>query len=216
MTTNNEDSGWLKNFLSVSQVYDFFQHSVLGGRQARKWLAGNFWKLKGGERIVDLGCGSGAVLDFLPRDCDYIGIDVSEGYISAARKKYSGNRTFLVGTALDFLNQDSSSRNNTDLVLCNGLLHHLPDDQAREVLEISKQLLKPGGRLVCLEATYLARQTRLSKWIVGTDRGRFVRSEQEWKKLVSQVFDRCDTTILTGLIRIPYTHIVIECRTEAA
>ncbi|HKO43133.1 MAG TPA: methyltransferase [Pyrinomonadaceae bacterium] len=215
MTTNNEDSGWLKNLLSISQVYDFFQHSVLGGRQAREWLAGNFWRLKGGERIVDIGCGSGAVLDFLPRDSDYIGIDVSESYIVAARKKYSGNATFFLGTPRDFLNQDSSPRNNTDLVLCNGLLHHLPDDQAREVLEIAKQLLKPGGRLVCLEATYLARQTRLSKWIVSTDRGRFVRSEQEWKTLFSQAFDRCDTTILTGLIRIPYTHIVIECRNEA-
>jgi SAM-dependent methyltransferase len=215
MTTNNEDSGWLKNLLSISQVYDFFQHDLLGGRQAREWLASNFWKLKGGERIVDIGCGSGAVLDYLPRDSDYIGIDVSERYIGAARKKYSGNGTFFLGTALDFLNQDYSRRNNTDLVICNGLLHHLPDDQAREVLEVSKKLLKPGGRLICLEATYLARQTRLSKWIVSTDRGRFVRSEQEWKRLVSQIFDRCDTTIVTGLIRIPYTHIVIECRNEA-
>lgn len=216
MTPNTEDSGWLKNLLSISQVYDFFQHTILGGRQARAWLARTFWKSKAGERIVDIGCGSGAVLDFLPRDSDYLGIDISERYIGTARKKYSGNRTFFLGTAQDFLSQDDSRLNNTDLVLLNGLLHHLPDDQATEVLEISKQLLKPGGRLVCLEATYLARQTRLSKWIVSTDRGRFIRSEQEWKRLVGQTFDRYDTTILTGLIRIPYTHIVIECRNEAA
>ena len=215
MTTNSENSGWLKNLLSFSKVYDFFQHDLLGGRQARAWLAANFWKLRGGERIVDIGCGSGAVLDFLPRDSDYIGIDVSERYISAARKKYSGNRTFFLGTARDFVNQDHAPLNNIDVVLFNGLLHHLPDDQATEVLEISKHLLKTGGRLVCLEATYLARQTRLSKWIVSTDRGKYVRSEQEWKKLVSQTFDQCHTTILTGLIRIPYTHIVIECRKEA-
>ena len=216
MTTPiTEDTSWVKNLLSISQVYDFFQHNLLGGRQARAWLARTFWKLKGGERIVDIGCGSGAVLDFLPRDSDYIGIDISESYICAARKKYSATGKFFVGTALDFLNHDDSRLNNTDLVLCNGLLHHLSDDEARRVLEIAKRFLKPGGRLVCLEATYLIRQTWLSKWIVSTDRGKFVRSEQEWKNLVNGVFDQSSTHIVTGLIRIPYTHIIIECMNEA-
>ena len=214
MTSSSEDSSGLKGLLSNSQVYDFFQNRLLGGRKAREWLAQNFWKLKGGERVVDIGCGSGAVLEHLPR-ADYLGIDISKSYIDAGRKKYAANATFFLGTALDFLNQNDSHLNNTDLVLCNGLLHHLSDEQAREVLGISRQLLKPGGRLVCLEATYLARQTRFSKWIVSTDRGRFVRSEQEWKNLVNGVFDRCSTHIVTGLIRIPYTHIIIECRNEA-
>ena len=100
------------------------------------------------------------------------------------------------------------------MVLCNGLLHHLPDDEVIEVLELSKRIMKLNGRLVCLEAAYLAHQTRLSKWIVSTDRGRFVRSEQEWKDLLSRAFNNYSTWILTGLIRIPYTHIVIECVNE--
>ena len=215
MSLRNEDSSGLKFLLANPQVYNFFQDRLLGGWQARQWLAGNVWKLQGGESVVDIGCGAGAVLDHLPRGSDYIGIDVSESYIAAARKKYAGTATFFLGTPLDFLRQDESHVNNTDLVLCNGLLHHLSDAEATEVLEISKRLLKPGGRLVCLEATYLARQSRLSKWVVSTDRGQFVRSEQEWKELVSRTFERCSTLILTGLLRIPYTHIVIECRNEA-
>jgi ubiquinone/menaquinone biosynthesis C-methylase UbiE len=213
MTSTNEDSSGLKLFLANPQVYNFFQDRLLGGRKAREWLARNIWKLKGGERVVDIGCGAGAVLDHLPKDSDYLGIDVSEIYIGAARKKYT-NASFYLGTAPDFVSQDNSRLNNTDLVLCNGLLHHLSDDEAREVLEISKRLLKPGGRLICLEATFLARQARVSKWIVSTDRGQFVRSEHEWKVLISRSFNQWSTHVLTGLLRIPYTHIIIECRKE--
>ena len=211
MSSRNEDSGGLKFLLANPQVYDFFQDRLLGGWNARAWLASSFWRLKGGEYVVDIGCGSGAVLNHIPSDTNYLGIDVSEKYIDAAREKHATNATFFLGSAHDFLNQDSSRLNNTDLVICNGLLHHLPDDEALEVLGIAKRLLKPGGRLVCLEATYLTRQGRLSRWIVSTDRGRYVRSEQEWKALVSQTFERCSSHILTGLIRVPYTHIVIEC-----
>src|SRR5687768_12768248 len=127
MTLRNEDSSGLKLFLTNPQIYNFFQDRLLGGQEARKWLARNIWKLKGGERVVDIGCGAGAVLDHLPGDSDYLGIDVSEIYIGAARKKYT-NASFFLGTALDFIRQDNSRLNNTDLVLCNGLLHHLSDD----------------------------------------------------------------------------------------
>jgi len=46
---------------------------------------------------------------------------------------------------------------------------------------------------------------------VSMDRGNYVRSEQEWKNLIAKAFDSYSTNVLTGLIRIPYTHIIIEC-----
>jgi SAM-dependent methyltransferase len=211
MTQSIQDNSGFKRLLTISQVYDFFQKKVLGGQSARAWLAKNVWKLKGGETIVDIGCGSATILKFIPLDAEYLGIDISENYIRAARKRFSARGTFFLGSARDFLNHDDTRLNTADLVLCSGLLHHLSDDEAIEVLEISKSIMKSGGRLVCLEATFLARQTRLSKWIVSTDRGRYVRSEEEWKNLIGQVFDSYSTKILTGLIRIPYTHIIIEC-----
>ena len=186
----------------------------MGGRNARKWLAKVFWKLKGGEAVVDIGCGPGTVLKYLPPDVDYVGVDISENYIRAARKRFSAKGTFFLSTAVDFLTHNRTRLNCADLVLCNGVLHHLSDHEAIEVLKLSKRIMKPYGRLVCLEAVYLTRQTRLSRWIVGADRGRYVRSEQEWKNLISQAFDSYSTNILTGLIRIPYTHIVIECVNE--
>ena len=210
---DQDDSG-IKSLLTISWVYDFFQNSLLGGDNARKWLATNVWKAKSGDAIVDIGCGSGIILEYLPPDIEYLGIDVSENYIRSARKKFSGRGTFFLGTASDLVDRDNSHFGSADLVLCTGLLHHLPDGEALEVLELSKRIMKPQGRLVCLEATFLARQTRLSRWIVSTDRGRHVRSEQEWKNLIGQAFESYSTSVLTGLLRIPYTHIIIECSNE--
>ena len=210
---DQDDSG-LKSLLTISSVYDFFQNTLLGGDKSRKWLAANIWKPKSGEAIVDIGCGSGIVLEYLPPDIEYLGIDVSENYIRSARRKFSGRGTFFLGTARDLVNHDNSHLGSADLVLCNGLLHHLSDGAALEVLELSKRIMKSDGRLVCLEGTFLARQTRLSRWIVSADRGRHVRSEQEWKNLIGRAFESYSTRILTGLLRIPYTHIVIECWNE--
>ena len=214
MKQSGQDDSGLKRLLTNSSVYDFFQKSLLGADNARRWLATNAWKPKSGEAIVDIGCGSGTVLEYLPPDIEYLGIDVSENYIRSARKKFSHRGTFFLGTARDFVNHDGSHFGSADLVLCNGLLHHLSDGEALEVLELSKRIMKPNGRLVCLEAVFLARQTRLSRWIVSTDRGRHVRLEQEWKNLIGQAFESYSTRILTGLLRIPYTHIVIECLNE--
>lgn len=213
MKQSGQDDSGLKRLLTIPRFYEVFQR-FLGGDGARKWLARNFWKPTSGEVIVDIGCGSGHILKFLPLDIEYLGIDISEEYIRSARRRFSTRGKFFLGTAHDFVSQHDSYCGSADLVLCNGLLHHLSDSEALEVVELSKQIMKPGGRLVCLEAAFLARQTLVSKWILNSDRGRHIRSEQEWKKLFGQAFESYSTHILTGLLRIPYTHIVIECLNE--
>lgn len=209
---SSEDNRGVKKLLGVPSCYNFFQKNILGGDKARRWLATNVWKISGGERIIDIGCGSGTILEHLPRDISYLGIDTNESYIRSALKNFSDRGTFCVGTAPELVGQDASLVNSADVVICNGVLHHLSDDEAIEILRLAKRLLKLKGRLLCLEATFLAHQGRLSRWLVSRDRGRYIRTEQQWKDIVGPVFDRYTTNILTGLIRIPYTHIVIECQ----
>lgn len=212
---SSEDNGGVKGVLSFASCYNLFQKQVLGGDKARRWLATNVWKVRNGDRIIDIGCGSGTILEHLPRDISYLGIDTNQNYIHSALKKFSDRGTFCVGTAPELVGQDASLVNSADVVLCNGVLHHLSDDEALEILRLAKRLLKLKGRLLCLEATFLAHQSRLSRWLVSRDRGQHIRTEQQWKDLVSQVFERRTTNILTGLIRIPYTHIVIECQRDS-
>jgi ubiquinone/menaquinone biosynthesis C-methylase UbiE len=205
-----QDNTGIKKMLSISWIYDVFQ-DLVGAKKARTWLAENYWKLNNGNKVVDLGCGPGGILDHLPKKITYIGIDISEEYIKTAKNRYGAGATFIVSTARKLLDKPDERLNNADLVLCNGLLHHLDDTEAKEILQLSSKILAPTGKLVCFEPTYLVKQGLISKWIMNKDRGRNIRTEQEWKELVNESFESFETTILTNLIRIPYVHIVIQC-----
>jgi ubiquinone/menaquinone biosynthesis C-methylase UbiE len=204
-----------EELLGRAPIYRLFL-KLIGGDQARQWIAENFWSSNGIEKVVDIGCGLGDARRYLPENISYCGLDISENYIRAARKRFSNRDTFILADASSARTYDDERLMMADLVLCNGLLHHLSDDDAITILESIKKILRPRGRLVCIEATYLVRQGKLSKWVVSLDRGEYVRSESEWKELVRKVFPSHRTHIVTGLIRIPYTHIIIECANQAA
>lgn len=206
-----QDTHGLKSILSIPLIYDAFQNLV-GARRARRWVAQRIWRLKGGEKVVDIGCGPGEAMDDLPANVRYIGFDLSEAYVEAARKKYGSRGTFYVGTAESFLSGDLSGLMDADLVFCTGLLHHLDDPEVRAVLQLARRILRPDGRFVAVEPTFLEHQGMASEWIMRQDRGCNVRTEADWKTLLSQEFETHSTTVLTGLLRIPYIHIVLEGR----
>lgn len=207
-----DDSG-LKRILTLSWAYRLFQHAV-GSRQGKRWVSEQFWRARPGQKVLDIGCGPGVILQHLPDGIRYVGFDISEEYIASARAAFAGDpdKQFVVGVAEDFAQSPPPEMRDCDLVLVNGLMHHLEDHEADTVLRLARAALAPGGRLVCLEPSFLLRQAPVSRWLLQRDRGRNVRSEQAWKALVRPVFPEAETHILTGLIRIPYTHIVIEAR----
>jgi len=208
-----QDDRGLKRIFTLSWAYNLFQELV-GATNSRKWVAEHFWRAQPGQKVIDLGCGPATAVHFLPPGVKYVGFDVSDKYIASAKAKYASDpdKTFLVGVAEDFINHLPPQMQNADLVIINGLLHHLNDDEALTALKLARKSLAAGGRLVCLEASFLISQSFLAKWILKQDRGQNVRSEPEWKELVSKTFERFDTYILTGLLRIPYTLIVIEAK----
>lgn len=202
----------IKKLLSVSILYEFFQSIVFPVR-SKKWIAENIWRVAKGEKVVDIGCGPGSALKYLPRDILYVGYDISSEYIQSAIKKYKDreNVFFVVGSARKFLQAPDQRFENADLVLCNAVLHHLDDEEVLDVLLLAKRILKPSGRLVIIEPAYLIHQSFLSRIIMNQDRGRNIRKEDEWKRIVSNVFEFFSTHIATNLVNIPYILIFIEC-----
>jgi ubiquinone/menaquinone biosynthesis C-methylase UbiE len=110
--------------------------------------------LKGGETVLDVGCGAGHNFPYLlaaiGADGRVVGVDLAENMLAKARRRAEAhgwrNVTLLLGNAgeLGFLRPHS-----IDVVFCSLSLSILPD--RLRALEAIRQVLKPGGRLVVVE-----------------------------------------------------------------
>src|SRR6476469_6442022 len=76
---------------------------------------------RSGERILDIGCGPGYILEYLP-PVDYYGFDTELRYVNYARRKYPTKGTFYCE---EFTQAHVESLEPFDAVLFMGLLHHL-------------------------------------------------------------------------------------------
>lgn len=101
--------------------------------------------LRGDERVLDAGCGSGrvtsALADRLPNG-RVIGVDASPAMIEAARSRL-GDRAELI--IADLATLDLGGR-LVDAVFSNAVFHWLPDHQTLFAQLLG--ILRPGGRLV--------------------------------------------------------------------
>jgi len=207
-----ENHSGFKKLLKISNFYTILMN-ILGAKEAAKWLNQNFYKVKPGAKITDIGCGPGSLLHnykhLFPTDIDYSGIDPNEHYIKSARNEFGEHANFYDGTCETFINDSRFQK--SDLILCNGVLHHLNDRQVKSLFNfIHRNLKSEGGRFLAMEPVHLMKETSLSRWVMNLDRGMHVRKEPEWKKLMNNSGLEYKTNIITGLIRIPYNYILIE------
>ncbi len=202
-----DDSG-LKSAFKLPGIYSLFQN-LIGAQQARSWWIRECFRPQAGEKVIDIGCGPGDILELLPQ-VDYYGLDISERYIVEARRRYAGRGVFLHGDTRACA-ADERLR-GADLVMCAGVLHHLDDAEAEQTLSFARTNLKPGGRFVAVEPCLLTHQSGASRWIMARDRGRNIRREDAWRELLRGVFPDHTTTVMTGMIRLPYIHIALAGR----
>lgn len=160
-----------------------------------------------GDRVLDIGCGTGAILQRLG-DVDYTGMDMNERYIAHARRNYGDAGRFLCANVYEF---DFSSEQKFDLVLMLGLLHHLNDPGASRLLAQARQLLDPRGRLVTLDACRTEGQGRFERLLVDMDRGQHVRRVDGYLDMAGSIFPDVASHFCTNLLNYSYTHFVMEC-----
>ena len=72
------------------------------------------------------------------------------------------------------------------------------------------KILRPGARLVTLDGVYVERQNPIAKILLKLDRGRHVRTADQYIALAQKHFEIVKSTILHDLMTIPYTHIILE------
>jgi predicted TPR repeat methyltransferase len=97
-----------------------------------------------GQKIIDVGCGSGLLLQYLPKNLILTGADFSEGNIKKAKEK-NPHVTFFKANLDDKVSWKNYS-NLFDSVLCSEVVEHIKDDKI--AMDILFSLVKPNGVLI--------------------------------------------------------------------
>lgn len=194
----------VRDVLALPAVYDAFG-VLIGVGRARTVFADEYVRARPGDRVLDVGCGPGSMVAYLP-GVDYTGIDANSRYINAARMRHP-YVPFIVGRIGD----DIAGGERFDLVIAAGVLHHLNDAEANDLLRMANVRLRPGGRLVTLDTCLIDRQKTIARWLALGDRGRYVRGQDEQLRLMRSVFPGATATVRHDLLRVPYTHLIVEC-----
>lgn len=191
--------------LSKPVLYDLFQEAV-GARAARErffreYVAPN---IQAHSRVLDLGCGTGLILNVLPPSIEYVGIDQSEAYLSTASRKWSTRGSFVLGDLARGVGPCITGK--FDLVIAMGVFHHLSDDILTQLCASVATVLAPHGKLVSFDPCFHAGQRRLSRLLVSADRGEYVRNDRDLSTLLMKVFPNVRWQTVDDFLRIPYSH----------
>ena len=107
-----------------------------------------------------------------------------------------------------------ASQNLTDLynikiISLLGLLHHLNDREARDVLKLGQQLLSSKGTLFSLDGCPEPDSSIFERFFYWVDRGNYIRTEPQIKTLFPT---SVQTEIHPNWLVVPYRYVVCTMR----
>jgi ubiquinone/menaquinone biosynthesis C-methylase UbiE len=205
--------------LEHGRRYDAFVDAFFFGR--RSAVYSRLAELSGaqpGDRVLDVGCGTGYFARRLARvvapasragrqqalQGSVIGIDASAGMLEQARRSTeSAACEYVVGVAERLEFEDGSF----DVVTSSLMLHHLPNELRGQALSEMRRVLRPGGQLLIGE--FRPPSTRLGRRLIASVTGPAMREDMR-SALPGLIRDAGFTEVRTGDLRpwITYAHAV--------
>jgi SAM-dependent methyltransferase len=205
-TATPRRTGGIRSVLSLPAAFRAYQR-VVGARSFKRSVIVTHLRPRPGDRVLDLGCGPGDVVDDLP-GVEYVGLDFSERYIENARGRFGDRCSFIVA---DVLEVDPTALGTFDLVHAHGLLHHVDDAVATRACALAAAVLAPSGRFVTADPCFHPDQSRFARFTVSRDRGQSVRTPAEYRALAEPSFARVDVVVEHSPLHIPHTAAVLVC-----
>jgi len=134
-----------KVYENIAWFYDFtFGPTLHTGRLQALQRMG----IKAGDRVLEVGVGTGINATLYPRDCAVTGIDLSDSMLEKARERVARNGV----TNVRLLEMDAAdikfADNSFDIVYAPYLISVVPDPVA--VVREMRRVCRPGGRIILL------------------------------------------------------------------
>ena len=161
-------------------VYNRIRPAVVGGidmSAAYERLATD-----GESTVLDIGCGTGNALDYLGPFKVYKGLDTDETAVRFAKGKY-GDRSSVSFESRTCSEQDVEVMQPSHVVM-SGLLHHLDDAAASELLTLVAQSSRLV-RAITIDIIFLPGEF-YNNLLAHLDRGRHCRTESQYRALVAR------------------------------
>ena len=131
--------------------------------------------------VVDIGCGAGDALRYLKRFRALYGFDIDGAAIGYARKRARG-RSDVVFAARAITVADLEAIKPTR-VMMSGLLHHLADNEAIELLKMCANA-PSVKRIATMDPVFLPGE-HVSNFCALLDRGKYVRDTDGFRALAT-------------------------------
>lgn len=189
----------------LSPLYDLVCGAVLqpGRRRAMSLLAPN-----PGERILEIGVGSGFGVNDYPTSCRVVAVDLSRAMLERARRRVDGAHRDSVSFALMDAAQLALPDGAFDAVYVPYTLNVLPDPLAagRELVRVCR----PGGRVVFLNHFQDVRDTSN---LVNRVAGSFaVAADVNWQLRLETLVPALDLRLLRiESVNVPRLSSVVVC-----
>lgn len=194
------NSEGVTKILETSFFYNFWQ-IISGTERAKKHIIQEYVKPFENARILDIGCGTGVILEYMKPPIEYVGFDINPGYIQFAKEKYNNRGKFYCIS----VNDSNVAEKDFDLAISIGILHHLNDEDSEKLIESARKCLKRGGCLIMVEPVFSDQQGKLEKFLMFRDRGKNIRDEKSYLSLLSKHFTKTESYIRKDMFNIPWT-----------
>jgi 2-polyprenyl-3-methyl-5-hydroxy-6-metoxy-1,4-benzoquinol methylase len=104
--------------------------------------------LSSGQRVLDIGCGTGLITNLfaLQSDCYFIGLDFSDGIDYAKEFAYINNIQNVSFTKQDFFEYDTECKEKFDIIIAQSFVTHVPE--YKKAFEKIQKHLAPGGTII--------------------------------------------------------------------
>jgi phosphatidylethanolamine/phosphatidyl-N-methylethanolamine N-methyltransferase len=132
-------------YSSYAKVYDHIFGKIF--RDGREHAVRQL-NLVPGDRVLEVGIGTGLSLPFYPRSCEIIGIDLSDGMLEKCRERIKESNLKHVRLLRMDAGAMEFTDNSFDAVMAAYVVTAVPD--YRRVMMEMIRVCKPGGRIILL------------------------------------------------------------------